>query len=145
MSAALRRQVRQKVEHKRTFFWIEQLILKHRAHTDAINIVERRDGLDFFYEARSHAEKMTSFLQGVAPTRYKTSKQLISTDTHTGKGRYKFTYSVELLPICRGDALWLPASTAATVGQVPRFMLCNKAPAGEIWRDIGHRPEASLR
>jgi len=37
-------QVRQKVEHKRTFFWIEQLILKHRAHVDAINIVERRDG-----------------------------------------------------------------------------------------------------
>ena len=84
---------------------------------------------------------MTSFLQGVAPTRYKTSKQLISTDTHTGKGRYKFTYSVELLPICRGDALWLPASTAATVGQVPRFMLCNKAPAGEIWRDIGRYRE----
>ena len=144
MRAALCRQVRQKVEHKRTFFWIEQLILKHRAHTDAINIVERRDGLDFFYEARSHAEKMTSFLQGVAPTRYKTSKQLISTDTHTGKGRYKFTYSVELLPICRGDALWLPASTAATVGQVPRFMLCNKARPGwgdmarygEIWRDM---------
>ncbi|EOD41232.1 hypothetical protein EMIHUDRAFT_351236, partial [Emiliania huxleyi CCMP1516] len=78
-------QVRQKVEHKRTFFWIEQLILKHRAHTDAINIVERRDGLDFFYEARSHAEKMTAFLQGVAPTRYK-----------NGEGAVQ----VELLPIC---------------------------------------------
>eukprot|EP00967_Tisochrysis_lutea_P064764 scaffold84013_cov28-Tisochrysis_lutea.AAC.2 len=119
-------QVRQKVEHKRTFFWIEQLILKHRAHVDAINIVERRDGLDFFYGARSHAEKMCSFLQGVAPTRYKTSKQLISTDTHTGLGRYKFTYSVEILPICRGDALWLPVGTAQTVGQMPRFVICNK-------------------
>mmetsp|Transcript_30551 Transcript_30551/g.98782 ORF Transcript_30551/g.98782 Transcript_30551/m.98782 type:complete len:588 (-) Transcript_30551:258-2021(-) len=119
-------QVRQKVEHKRTFFWIEQLILKHRAHVDAINIVERRDGLDFFYGARSHAEKMCSFLQGVAPTRYKASKQLISTDTHTGMGRYKFTFSVEILPICRGDALWLPAGTAQIIGQMPRFMLCNK-------------------
>jgi nonsense-mediated mRNA decay protein 3 len=119
-------QVRQKVEHKRTFFWIEQLILKHRAHVDAINIVERRDGLDFFYGARSHAEKMCSFLQGVAPTRYKASKQLISTDTHTGMGRYKFTFSVEILPICRGDALWLPVGTAQTIGQMPRFMLCDK-------------------
>src|SRR4051812_44840324 len=31
-------QVRQKVEHKRTFLYLEQLILKHQAHRDTVNI-----------------------------------------------------------------------------------------------------------
>ena len=39
-------QVRQKVPHKRTFLWIEQLILKHNAHADTVNITELKDGLD---------------------------------------------------------------------------------------------------
>ena len=31
-------QVRQRVDHKRTFFYLEQLILKHAAHGQCINI-----------------------------------------------------------------------------------------------------------
>ena len=91
-------QVRQKVPHKRTFLWLEQLILRHGAHSDCVNITELKDGLDFFFDQRSHAEKLVSFLQSVAPTRYKTSKQLVSQDVHTGKGKVKFTFSVEVLP-----------------------------------------------
>ena len=45
-------QVRQKVQHKRTFLWLEQLILRHRAHVDCVNIVEMRDGLDFYFDHR---------------------------------------------------------------------------------------------
>ncbi|PBP15985.1 hypothetical protein BUE80_DR013125 [Diplocarpon rosae] len=36
-------QVRQKVPHKRTFLFLEQLILKHGAHKDTINIKEVKD------------------------------------------------------------------------------------------------------
>ena len=32
-------QVRQRVRHKRTFFYLEQLLLKHNAHADCIRIV----------------------------------------------------------------------------------------------------------
>jgi nonsense-mediated mRNA decay protein 3 len=32
-------QVRQRVPHKRTFFFLEQLLLKHNAHSECINIV----------------------------------------------------------------------------------------------------------
>ena len=46
-------QVRQKVPHKRTFLWLEQLILRHRAHVDCVNIVEMRDGLDFYFDHRA--------------------------------------------------------------------------------------------
>ena len=104
-------QVRQKVQHKRTFLWLEQLILRHRAHVDCVNIVEMRDGLDFYFDHRSHAEKLTSFFSTMVPMRQKVSRQLISADVHTGKGKNKYTYSVEILPVCRDDLVWLPRPT----------------------------------
>jgi nonsense-mediated mRNA decay protein 3 len=63
-------QVRQKVPHKRTFLFLEQLILKHNAQKDTISIKEVKDGLDFFYSSRAHALKMVDFLGSVAPIRY---------------------------------------------------------------------------
>ncbi|KAI0230254.1 ribosome-binding protein [Massospora cicadina] len=51
-------QVRQKVPHKRTFLYLEQLILKHNVHKDTTNIKEVKDGLDFYYVQRGHAIKM---------------------------------------------------------------------------------------
>lgn len=63
-------QVRQKVPHKRTFLFLEQLILKHGAQKDTISVKEVKDGLDFFYSQRNHAIKMTEFLAGVVPVRF---------------------------------------------------------------------------
>jgi nonsense-mediated mRNA decay protein 3 len=51
-------QVRQKVPHKRTFLYLEQLILKAGAHKDTVNIKEAKDGLDFYFAQRNHAEKV---------------------------------------------------------------------------------------
>jgi nonsense-mediated mRNA decay protein 3 len=62
-------QVRQKVPHKRTFLFLEQLILKHGTQKDTISVKEVRDGLDFFYSQKSHAIKMNEFLTGVVPTK----------------------------------------------------------------------------
>jgi nonsense-mediated mRNA decay protein 3 len=63
-------QVRQKVPHKRTFLFLEQLILKHGAQKDTISVKEVKDGLDFFYSQRNHAIKMVEFLGGVTPVRW---------------------------------------------------------------------------
>lgn len=52
-------QVRQKVPHKRTFLYLEQLILKAGAHKDTVNIKEAKDGLDFYFAQRNHAEKVS--------------------------------------------------------------------------------------
>ena len=62
-------QVRQKVQHKRTFLFLEQLILKHGAQKDTISVKEVKDGLDFFYSQRSHAIKMVEFLGAAVPVR----------------------------------------------------------------------------
>jgi nonsense-mediated mRNA decay protein 3 len=119
-------QVRQKVSHKRTFLYLEQLVLKHRAHTDAINIKEVKDGLDFYFAQRNHAEKFVDFLTSVAPAKVKKSQELISLDIHTSSKSYKFTFSCELVPICKDDLVALPIKLAKSVGNISPLLLCNK-------------------
>ena len=117
-------QVRQKVPHKRTFLYLEQLILKHSAHKDTINIKETKDGLDFYYSARNHAEKFVDFLTSVAPVRSKKSQELISHDIHTSTKSYKFSFSVELVPICKDDLVALPIKLAKQIGNIAPLAIC---------------------
>ncbi|KAF7596736.1 ribosome-binding protein [Aspergillus hancockii] len=119
-------QVRQKVPHKRTFLYLEQLILRHRAHQDTVNIKEAKDGLDFYYGQRSHAEKMVEFLSSVAPCKVKKASELISMDIHTSTKSYKFTYSVELVPICKDDLVALPIKLARSIGNISPLTLCHR-------------------
>ncbi|VVT44720.1 uncharacterized protein SAPINGB_P000510 [Magnusiomyces paraingens] len=119
-------QLRQKVPHKRTFFYLEQLILKHSAHLDTVSIKENRDGLDFYYATPNHAVNMLSFLSAVAPVKYKRSEELISIDTHSATKNYKFSYSVEIVPICRDDLVVLPADVANALHNISPVVLCNK-------------------
>ncbi|KAI5785504.1 NMD3 family-domain-containing protein [Peziza echinospora] len=119
-------QLRQKVPHKRTFLYLEQLMLKHNAHKDAINIVEVKDGLDFFFSQRNHATKLVDFLTAVAPVKSKRSEELISTDIHTSTKSFKFTYSVELVPICKDDLICLPTKLARSIGNIQPLSICQK-------------------
>ncbi|CAB4421389.1 unnamed protein product [Rhizophagus irregularis] len=96
----------------------------HNAHKETINIKEVKDGLDFFYSNRSHAVKMVEFLNAVAPVRTKTSEQLISTDIHSNTSNYKFTYSVEIVPICRDDLICLPLKVARSLGNISPLVIC---------------------
>ncbi|RKO84240.1 NMD3 family-domain-containing protein, partial [Blyttiomyces helicus] len=123
-------QVRQKVLHKRTFLWLEQLILKHNAHKDTTNIKEFRDGLDFYYVQRSHAVKMVDFLQSVIPIKMKQSEQLISTDIHSGTANYKFTYSIEIVPICKDDLVCLTPKLARQLSNTSPLVLCSRVSNG---------------
>jgi nonsense-mediated mRNA decay protein 3 len=112
-------QVRQAADHKRTFFLLEQvqihsssspflkcpavvvaphhfrsqLILKHNAHAHCTNIVEVADGMDFFYQNKSHALKMLDFVSSVLPVRNRgASEKLISADTKSATANVQMTY-----------------------------------------------------
>lgn len=137
-------QIRQKVAHKRTFLFLEQLILKHNAHVDTISIQESKDGLDFFYASRSHALKMIDFLNSVAPIKYKKSEELISQDTHTGNNSYKFTFSVEIVPICRDDLVILPKKIAHSLGNISRVVICSKVTNTIQFMDVNTLQTADL-
>lgn len=117
-------QVRQKVPHKRTFLYLEQLILKHGAHKDTINIKEVKDGLDFFFAARNQADKFVDFLNSVSPVRSKKSHELISHDIHTSTKSFKFTFSVEIVPICKDDLVAIPIKLAKQIGNISPVGLC---------------------
>ncbi|CAK5276332.1 unnamed protein product [Mycena citricolor] len=119
-------QVRQKVPHKRTFLFLEQLILKHGAQKDTISVKEMKDGLDFFYSQRSHAIKMVEFLNGVVPVRSKSSEQLLSSDTHTNTANYKFTYSVEIAPVCKDDLICIPQKLARQMSNITQLVVCTR-------------------
>lgn len=119
-------QVRQKVVHKRTFLFLEQLVLKHQAHRDTLNIREAKDGIDFFFSHRNQAEKFVDFLNSVVPVKVKSAQELISQDIHTSTKSFKFTFSAELVPICKDDLVALPIKLAKQCGNISPLVLCHR-------------------
>ncbi|KAK2465867.1 hypothetical protein APHAL10511_001508 [Amanita phalloides] len=137
-------QVRQKVQHKRTFLFLEQLILKHGAQKDTVSVKEVRDGLDFFYASRSHAVKMVEFLTGVVPVRSKTSEQLLSADTHSNTANFKYTYSVEIAPICKDDLVCLPLKLARSLSNISPLAICTRVGSSVIVLDPSTLQQADI-
>lgn len=119
-------QLRQHVSHRRTFFYLEQLILKHDAAKDAIRIKQMDQGIDFFFRKRSHGVKFVEFVCKVAPARSRADKQLVSKDSHTDKCNYKYTFSVEISPICREDLICLPPKLSVSLGNLGPLVICTK-------------------
>lgn len=119
-------QVRQKVLHKRTFLFLEQLILKHGAHKETLNIREVKDGIDFFFSQRNQAQKFVDFLNSVVPVKVKAAQELISQDVHTSTKSFKFTFSAELVPICKDDLVAIPIKLAKQAGNISPLVLCHK-------------------
>jgi len=63
------------------------------------------------------------FLQAVVPCRYVTAQQLISHDTHNNTYNYKYTYAVEIVPICKDDVVCLPLQTARALGNIGQLCI----------------------
>ena len=123
-------QVRQKADNKRTFFLLEQMLLKHSAHAEAMNIREVRDGMDFYFAQQQHAIRFVSFVEGVVPTKKQGSERLISMDQHTGKGKLKYTWSAEIAPNCKDDVVVLPPRLARSMGNAGPLMIVTRVGAG---------------
>ncbi|KAK6922094.1 Nmd3, N-terminal [Dillenia turbinata] len=119
-------QLRQHVSHRRTFFYLEQLILTHDAASRAINIKQVNQGIDFFFGNRSHAVKFVEFVGKVAPIDHRHDKQLVSHDPKSNDYNYKHTFSVEICPICREDLICLPPKVALSLGNLGPLVICTK-------------------
>lgn len=119
-------QVRQHVAHRRTFFYLEQLILKHDAAVKAIKIKQMDQGIDFFFSNRSHAVKFVDFLGKVTPIKSRHDKQLVSHDRKNNTYNYKYTFSVEISPVCREDLICLPPKVRSNFGNIGPLVICIK-------------------
>ncbi|KAG8136113.1 putative 60S ribosomal export protein [Naja naja] len=109
-------QVRQKTPHKKTFYYLEQLILKHRLHQNTLRIKEIHDGLDFYFASKQHAQKMVDFLQCTVPCRIKSSQRLISHDIHSNTYNYKSTFS--------DNVVCLSPKLAQSLGNMSQICIC---------------------
>ncbi|KAK2725672.1 60S ribosomal export protein NMD3-like [Artemia franciscana] len=119
-------QVRQKVDHKKTLYYLEQLILKHRAHENTLSIKPCHEGLDFYYANEGSARKMVDFLQSVVPVKYQMSKTLISQDIHSNIFNYKYTYIVEIAPVCKDSIVCLPKKLAHNLGGIGQLCIIHR-------------------
>jgi nonsense-mediated mRNA decay protein 3 len=109
-------QLRQHVSHRRTFFYLEQLILTHGPAAAAIKIKLVDQGMVFFFTNRSHGVKFVEFIDKVAPVRSQNDKQ--SHDPKSNNYNYKYTFLVEICPICPEDLICLPPRLAASLGNL---------------------------
>ncbi|KAL5698898.1 hypothetical protein ACHQM5_029874 [Ranunculus cassubicifolius] len=120
-------QLRQQVSHRRSFFYLEQIILKHDAACHAINIKQMSQGIDFFFANRTHAMKFIDFVGKFVPVKSpRNSKQLLSRNPKNNKYNYKDTFTVEICPICREDLILLPREVSRCVGNIGPLCLCVK-------------------
>ncbi|KAI1307261.1 60S ribosomal export protein NMD3 [Halotydeus destructor] len=117
-------QVRQKATSKKTFFYLEQLLIKHGASKKCVSIKAVADGIDFFFDKRDDARKLVTFLETVVPCRYVPSQRLVSHDSHSNTAEFKHTYSVEIVPICKDDIVCLPVPLAKSLGNINQMCLC---------------------
>ena len=63
----------------------------------------------------------------LSPTlRYTTAKELISHDSHNNTYNYKYTYSVEIVPICKDNIVCLPLKVAQQLGNINPLCLCTR-------------------
>ena len=119
-------QLRQKVNHKRTFLFLEQVILKHKAQSKALNIKEHPEGVDFYFSNRAQANSFCSFIHEFLPCQSKTSRQLISVDEKSNEAEYKETFRLEIAPICQDDLVILNEDNYKKLGSIGPVLLCYK-------------------
>jgi nonsense-mediated mRNA decay protein 3 len=119
-------QLRQKVNHKRTFLFLEQVILKHKAQAKALNIKEHPEGVDFYFSNRAQANSFCSFIHEFLPCQSKTSRQLISVDEKSNEAEYKETFRLEIAPICQDDLIILTEDNYKKLGSIGPVLLCYK-------------------
>jgi nonsense-mediated mRNA decay protein 3 len=53
-------------------------------------------------------------------------------DTKNGTSSYKFSYSVEIVPICKDDLVCLPPKIAKSLGNIGQLVLCHKVAGNTV-------------
>ncbi|CAH8434939.1 unnamed protein product [Heterobilharzia americana] len=106
-------QVRQKVDHKKTLLHLEQIIL-------------RSGGIDFFFSTRSQAAAFVNYLSKRSPCRYQTAQHLKSHDVHSNTYNYKYTFSLEIAPVCKNDVVCLSRAQSHKLGGIGQLCIVTK-------------------
>jgi len=119
-------QVRQKTQQRKTLFYVEQLLLKYGATKDCVGIKPHHEGLDFYYSTESNAKKLVEFFQSMIPMRSNSSKKLISHDVHSNTYNYKYTFGVDVVPVCKDNVVCISKQLAHSLGGIGQICVVHK-------------------
>jgi len=119
-------QIRQKTQQRKTLFYVEQLLLKYGATKDCVGIKPHHEGLDFYFSNESNAKKLVEFFQSMIPMRSQNSKRLISHDVHSNTYNYKYTFSVDVVPVCKDNVVCISKQLAHSLGGLGQICVVNK-------------------
>lgn len=122
-------QLRQRAPHKRTFLWLEQVIIKARMHAEATRIATANDGIDFYFGNRQGVAKLLNFLQSVITVKVTESERIVSMDTKSNTANIQYSTMVELPPLCRDDLVILPPEISRDLGGMGPLVLIRKVAA----------------
>ena len=102
--------------------------MKHNAQAQCIGIKEESGGhgLNFQFKHRSHAQRLVNFIGDNFLERDLHAKQLISHDEKAATYHYKYTFKVDLAPVCRDDLVILPKPLSKLLGGIGPMVLVYK-------------------
>lgn len=69
---------------------------------------------------------MVDFMQSVLPIKCQHSKKLISHDIHSNIYNYKFTFSIEIVPLSKDSVVCLPKKLTQQLGSISPICLVNR-------------------
>ncbi|CAH8435467.1 unnamed protein product [Schistosoma turkestanicum] len=119
-------QVRQKVDHKKTLLHLEQVILRSGMNKTCSNIKQVSGGIDFFFSTRSQAVTFVNFLSKRSPCRCQTAQHLKSHDVNNNTYNYKYTFSLEIAPVCKNDIVCLSRAQSQKLGGINQLCVVSK-------------------
>ena len=94
-------QIRQYVEHKRTFYHLEALLTKKGLHNLILGVQIANGGIDLYFKSPNLARPVIECIQSNFPTKGKKSKKVVSADRKSHTANQEITYLIEILPLCR--------------------------------------------
>ena len=122
-------QIRQRVPHKKTMLYLEQIILKNKMHKSSLYFEEANDGFDFFFSTRRAGEIFSNWIATVVPSKITYTKKYVSLSTST------FTYLVDVANVAKYDLFLLDKESYKKLGGIGPLLICTRLSSRTIFED----------
>eukprot|EP01038_Epipyxis_sp_PR26KG_P006742 gene6742-9237_t len=96
-------QVRQHVNHKKSFYLLESQLIEAGLYNLMVNVEIAREGLDLYFKSKNQADRVVEFISSHMIVKSKQSKKLVSRNLQSNTSKHEYTTHMEVAPICRGD------------------------------------------
>ena len=122
-------QIRQRVPHKKTMLYLEQIILKNKMQRSSLYFEEANDGFDFFFSTRRAGEIFSNWIATVVPSKITYTKKYVSLSTST------FTYLVDVANVAKYDLFLLDKESYKKLGGIGPLLICTRLSSRTIFED----------